>query len=102
MCSRPNKKDELNKKNALVNKCLCNFIASKFLRTFYDQDRNVISQNKYANLCGVSSSTISKLKSTEGYDIPLSTIYNICRHERYSLKKLFDIFEKEYGINIPS
>jgi hypothetical protein len=45
--------------------------------------------------------TISKLKSTDGYDIPLSTIYNICRHERYSLKKLFDEFEKEYGKNIP-
>jgi len=94
-------KEDLNRKNALVNKCLCNFIASKFLKVFRDQNGNEISQNKYANLCGISSSTISKLKSTEGYDIPLSTIYNICRHERYSLKKLFDEFEKKYGINIP-
>ena len=94
-------KEELNRKNALVNKYLCNFIASRFLRIFHDHDRNEISQNKYANLCGISSSTISKLKSSDGYDIPLSTIYNICRHERYSLRKLFDEFEKKYGINIP-
>ena len=100
MYSRPNK-DDFNKRNALVNKYLCSFVAEKFLRTFYDQNKNEISQNKYAQLCGISSSTISKLKSTEGYDLPLSTIYNICRHERYSLKKFFDEFEKEYGVDIP-
>ncbi|MGV8094445.1 MAG: helix-turn-helix domain-containing protein [Mangrovibacterium sp.] len=100
MCSELNK-EELNRKNALVNKYLCNFIASKFLKIFHDQNRNEISQNRFANLCGISSSTISKLKSTDGYDIPLSTIYNICRHEKYSLKKLFEEFEKKYGINIP-
>jgi DNA-binding Xre family transcriptional regulator len=100
MYSRPNK-DDFNRKNALVNKYLCNFITGKFLRIFHDQNKNEISQNRYAQLCGISSSTISKLKSTEGYDIPLSTIYNICRHERYPLKKLFEEFEKEYGINIP-
>ena len=101
MCSETNK-EELNRKNALVNKYLCNFIASRFLKIFHDQNRNEISQNRYAKLCGISSSTISKLKSTDGYDIPLSTIYNICRHERYSIKKLFDEFEMKYGINIPN
>lgn len=100
MNSKSNK-EEFNEKNALVNKYLCNFIASKFLKIFYDQNKNEITQNRYAKLCGISSSTISKLKIAEGYDIPLSTIYNICRHERYSLKQLFDEFEKEYGINIP-
>ncbi|MDO5978791.1 hypothetical protein [Flavivirga spongiicola] len=94
-------KDELNKANALVNRYLCNFIANKFLQTFHDQDGNVISQNKYASSCGLSSSTLSKLKSSEGYDIPMATIYNICRQERYSLKSLFEEFEKNYGVNIP-
>ncbi|NMH89970.1 helix-turn-helix domain-containing protein [Flavivirga algicola] len=94
-------KDELNKANALVNKYLCNFISNKFLQTFHDQDRNVISQNKYASSCGLSSSTLSKLKSSEGYDIPMTTIYNICRYERYSLKDLFEEFEKKYGVDIP-
>ncbi len=94
-------KEQLNTKNALVNKYLCNFIADKFLRTFYDQKGTQISQNQYADLCGLSSSTLSKLKSSYGYDLPISTIYNICRHERYSLKNFFTEFEKKYGVNIP-
>ncbi len=94
-------KDVLNGKNALVNKHLCNFIESKFLREYYDQEGNSISQNKYAKLCGITSSTISKLKQPEGYDIPMSTIYSILRHERYSLEKFFKEFENAKGINIP-
>jgi len=93
--------DELNKANALLNRYLCNFIAQKFLQSYYDQNQNLISQNKYAHMCGLSSSTLSKLKNTEGYDVPMTTIYNICRHEKYSLKKFFTEFEEKYGINIP-
>jgi len=94
-------KAQLTSKNALVNKFLCNFIADKFLRTFRDQKGFIISQNQYANLCGLSSSTISKIKTIDGYDLPISTIYNICRHEQYPLKKFFSEFEEKYGINIP-
>jgi hypothetical protein len=94
-------KEVLNRKNALVNKHLCNFIESKFLREYHDQEGNVISQNKYAKLCGITSSTISKLKLPEGYDVPMSTIYNILRHECYSLEKFFKEFENTKGINIP-
>ncbi|RXM65831.1 hypothetical protein BOQ60_08765 [Chryseobacterium sp. CH1] len=94
-------KDVLNRKNALVNKHLCNFIESKFLREYYDQEGNIVSQNKYAKLCGITSSTISKLKLSEGYDVPMSTIYNILRHERYSLENFFKEFENSKGINIP-
>lgn len=94
-------KEQLNRANAVVNRHLCNFVADKFLRTFRDQNGNEISQNQYAGLCGLSSSTISKLKTSEGYDLPISTIYNICRHERYSLKNFFSEFEEKYGINIP-
>ena len=94
-------KGVLNRKNALVNKYLCNFIASKFLREYYDQEGNIVSQNKYAKLCGITSSTISKLKLPEGYDVPMSTIYNILRHEHYSLENFFKEFENSKGINIP-
>ncbi len=93
-------KEVLNKENALVNKHLCNFIENKFLREYRDQDGKVITQNQYAKLCGITSSTISKLKLDEGYNIPMSTIYNILRHERYSLEKFFKEFEKAKGINI--
>lgn len=94
-------KDVLNTKNTLVNKHLCNFIESKFLREYHDQNGKVITQNKYAKMCGITSSTISKLKLEEGYNIPMSTIYNILRHERYSLEKFFKEFESAKGINIP-
>ena len=90
-----------NKTNFIVNKKLCNFIAEKFLRKFYDKQGNEISQNKYAAMCGLSSSTISKIKTEEGYDLPISTIYNICRQENYSLNKLFSEFEQTYGKNFP-
>jgi len=95
-------KEKFNKANALLNKHLCNFIANKFLLSYRDQNGLMISQNKYATLCGLSSSTLSKLKGSRGYDLPMTTIYNICRHEKYSLKKLFDEFEKKHGINIPN
>lgn len=101
MAKNKKNKDESNKANALVNKCLCNFIAEKFLHSYHNQNGEGISQNKYAISCGLSSSTLTKLKDPDGYEIPLSTIYNICRYERYSLKNLFTEFEEKYGINIP-
>lgn len=101
MNKNTNSKKELNKANTLVNKYLCNFIAHKFLRQYCDKNGAIISQNQYAEQCGLSSSTISKLKSSKGYSIPMTTIYNICRHERYSLKIFFTEFEDKYGINIP-
>tara|TARA_R110000868_G_scaffold77299_3_gene221503 strand:+ start:710 stop:1018 length:309 start_codon:yes stop_codon:yes gene_type:complete len=97
-----NKNDinELNEANSLLNQHLCNFISSKFLFIYRDLDGTEISQNKYAELCGLSSSTLSKIKSSKGYDMPLTTLYNICRHERCSLKEFFDEFEGKYGKSI--
>jgi transcriptional regulator with XRE-family HTH domain len=94
-------KEVRNRKNALVNKHLCNFIEGKFLREYRNQQGEILSQNEYAKLCGITSSTISKLKLPEGYNIPMSTIYNILRHEQYSLEKFFKEFENSKGINIP-
>lgn len=94
-------KKEINKANALVNKYLCAFIFDKFLICPKNQQDIEVSQNQYAKLCGLSSSTITKLKESDGYDIPMSTIYNICRHEKYSLQKFFKEFESKYGVNIP-
>lgn len=94
-------KGEFNKNNASVNKFLCAFIFDKFLKSPKNRDGIEISQNQYAKSCGLSSSTLTKLKESEGYDIPMSTIYNICRHEKYSLSTLFKEFENKYGVNIP-
>ena len=94
-------KEQFNKANTLINKHLCNFIAYKFLREPKNEKGKIVSQNEYSYLVGLSSSTISKIKSSSGYDLPISTIYNICRHEKYSLKKLFQEFEDKFGVNIP-
>ncbi len=94
-------KNEINKANALVNKYLCAFIFEKFLIKPKNQQGIEVSQNQYAKLCGLSSSTITKLKESSGYDLPMSTIYNICRHEKYSLQQFFKEFEIKYGVNIP-
>lgn len=93
---------DLKKSNTLVNKYFCNFIADKFLRVFHDQEGNVITQNQYAKHCGLSSSTISKLKLEDGYDVPMSTIYNLCRYEKIPIATIYIEFEKKYGVNILS
>ncbi|MEH6681057.1 MAG: hypothetical protein V7724_10950 [Sediminicola sp.] len=96
-----NNKAKFNKANALVNKYLCEFIFDKFLKNMKNQEGEPISQNEYSKQCGLSSSTLTKLKQPIGYDLPMSTIYNICRHEQYSLKQFFTEFEGKYGENIP-
>lgn len=93
-------KVELKEINALVNKYLCNFIAKKFFSPFTNHKGEEISQNEYSNGCGITSSTLSKIKDLDGYNIPLTTIYSICRFENYSLEEFFSEFEKEYGTNI--
>lgn len=93
-------KDDLKKLNALVNKYLCNFIAKKFFSPYCDEDGVETSQNEYSENCGVASSTLTKLKSPDGYNIPMTTVYSICRFEKYSLEDFFSEFEKEYGTNI--
>ena len=93
---------DFNEENALVNKYFCNFIADKFLRKFKDQNGRTLTQNEYAKYCGLSSSTITKLKLNEGYDVPMSTVYNICRFEKISIASLLIEFDEKYGINIQS
>lgn len=92
--------DNLKTKNAYVKKALCNFITDKFLLNLKDGAGNTLTQNKYAKNVGVTSSTITKLKSDQGYNIPFVTIYSILRFENYSLKKFFDEFENQFGKNI--
>lgn len=91
-----------NTKNALLFNQLCDFIADKFLREPKNQKGETVSQNVYAKSVGLSSSTISKIKHPkEDYSLPLSTIYSICRYEKYPLSRLFKEFEDKYGVDIP-
>ncbi|RYC50382.1 hypothetical protein [Flagellimonas olearia] len=100
MPKRSSNKEELKKINALVNKYICNFIAKKFFSPYYDENGKVTSQNEYSEKCGIASSTLTKMKSPDGYNIPMTTVYSICRFEKYPLEDFFGEFEKEYGTNI--
>lgn len=83
-----------------INKLICNFIAKRFLLAPTDHKGKTTSQNKYADLIGLSSSILTKMKEEEGYKIPLATIYNICQKENISLTEFFREFEKEYSYDI--
>lgn len=93
------KREDVVSRNTLVNKYICNFITRKWLLDFKHEGKT-ISHNVYAKLSGLSASTISKIKEDKGYQIPLSTIYNICQKENIPLSDFFKEFEKEYGVNI--
>ncbi|MBD1428504.1 helix-turn-helix domain-containing protein [Sphingobacterium litopenaei] len=80
-------KNELNKK-------ICEFIKARFFSP-YKLNGEETSLNKYAKACNLSSSTISKIKDAEGYNIPISTIYAICNVENLSLNLFFEEFENQ-------
>lgn len=74
-----------------LNKNLCLFIKKKFFSPFKINGKEV-SLNKYAEACNLAKSTISKISSTEGYDIPVSTIYVITNFEGTDLASFFTHF----------
>jgi hypothetical protein len=76
-----------------LNKNICMFIKKKYFDPF-KIDGIEVTQNKYAEACDLSSSTISKIGNPEGYNIPLSTIYAITQFQKIEL----DMFFKEFLI----
>ena len=80
-----------------LNKNICMFIVTKYFNPFKINGTET-SLNKYAEACDLSSSTISKIGSQEGYNIPLSTIYAITQFQKIDL----DTFFKEFLIQFPN
>lgn len=74
-----------------LNKNLCQFIKKKFFNPF-KINGEVTSLNKYAKACNLSSSTISKISESDGYNIPVSTIYLITEFEGTDLETFFKEF----------
>lgn len=74
-----------------LNKNLCLFIKSKYFSPF-KINGEVVSLNKYAEACDLAKSTISKINSTGGYDIPVSTINIIVTFEKSDLAGFFTEF----------
>ena len=73
-------------------KHLVQFINIKFC-TPYKVDGKEVSRNTYAKKCNVAGSTLSRIKNSEGYDIPISILYKLCTFENISLKDFFRDFE---------
>lgn len=75
-----------------LNKNLCLFIKRKFFSP-YKINGEPTSLNKYAKACNLSSSTISKINDSTGYNIPVSTIFLITQFEKVNLADFFKEFK---------
>lgn len=95
-----NKSNNDAERNMLVNKYVCNFIAKKWIINRLDSNGKVVTMRQYAKDCNLATSTITKILTPDGYNIPLTTINNICLKEKTPLSHFFIAFEKEYGISI--
>lgn len=71
---------------------LVQFINTKFFAP-YKVDGKEVSRNTYAKKSDVAGSTLSRIKNGEGYDVPISTIYKLCKFENLSIKDFFTEFE---------
>lgn len=80
----------------LIFKHMCNFIAEKWINGRLDSNGKSVSKAKYADECDLAKSTITKIASSEGYNLPFLTIVKICKKEEFPLSQFFLEFEKKY------
>jgi len=81
----------------LSQKHICNFIAKKWIIGRKDEEGKNVSLTSYGNQCDLVTSTISKITSDEGYNIPVNTLIKILRKEEMTLSQFFIECEKEYN-----
>lgn len=74
---------------------LVEFLKDKFCSP-YKVDGKEVTRNVYAEKCDVAGSTLTRIKEGNGYDVPTSTIYKLCKFEDISLKDFFAEFEAAY------
>lgn len=68
------------------------FLKNKFCNPFM-VDNKKVSRNIYAKKSDVGTSTLTRITDGEGYDVPLSTIYKLCKFENITLGDLLVEFE---------
>ncbi|MCC9066029.1 hypothetical protein ACHRV1_16040 [Flavobacterium aquidurense] len=91
-----NKSISLGPEGMLSKKHICNFIAKKWIVDKKDEYGKDISFTSYGNQCDLVTSTISKIASDEGYNIPINTLIKILRKEEMTLSQFFIECEREY------
>lgn len=80
----------------LSPKQICNFIAQKWIIGKKDESGKDLSFTAYGNQCDLATSTISKIASEEGYNIPIDTLMKILRKEEMTMSQFFIECEREY------
>lgn len=75
-------------------KNLVQFLNKKFCSPHKINGKEV-TRNEYADKSGISRGTFSRLKKGEGYDVPTSTIFKLCRFESIPIKDFFNEFEAQ-------
>lgn len=91
-----NKSTSLALSGMLSKKHICNFIAKKWIIGRKDEEGKDVSFTSYGNQCDLVTSTISKIASDEGYNIPINTLIKILRKEEMTLSQFFIECENEY------
>jgi len=82
-----------NKRIFLVDKYICNFIATEW----FSRD---ISERELARTFGIHPNLIRKIKAEDGYKIPTSTLAIICFYKGVNVSDFFKILESKYGDKI--
>ncbi len=49
---------------------------------------------QYEDITAIGRTTITKLTKSQGYDVPISTIFKICNYSKISLSDFFSQFEE--------
>lgn len=92
-----NEKNQITSTNdMLILKHICNFITEKWINGRLDSNGRPVSKAKYADECDLAKSTVTKIASSDGYNLPFQTIVKICKKEEMPLSQFFSEFEKKY------
>lgn len=93
MSNRKGSEDDNATKIFLLDKFVCNFITTEWLS---DGKSNLSHSKEY----GVHPHILTKIKSQDGYRIPLSSLAIILFYKKISLSDFFLMIEKKYGSRI--
>lgn len=78
-----------------ANKLICNFITRKFIYKYPTEEENKkVSLRKYEDKSGIVHTTLQKLVSENGYNIPTAVIVVILHYENVPLSIFFKEFEQ--------
>lgn len=67
-----------------INAKICDFITRKWLYPWLSEGK---SQSAFANCHNIDESTVRKIKSKDGYRIPVETLYKICEAKNLKLSE---------------